>query len=208
MKLTRCKNGHFFDEDKYKKCPHCQGAKVKDVSETAPINSNDSRPTAPLNAELPKTAPVESLQGLVNSAIANEPPASKDDQKTEGYFSKRMGVEPVVGWLVCIEGAHFGEDFRLKAGRNFIGRSSSMDVFLSGDGTVSRDRHAIILYEPRHNEYVIQPGDSKELFYLNDEVVLMPKTIKRNDILQIGETKLIFIPCCDENFNWNQIKKD
>ena len=26
MNLTRCKNGHYYDKDKYKTCPHCRDA--------------------------------------------------------------------------------------------------------------------------------------------------------------------------------------
>ena len=30
MKLTKCVNGHFYDEEKYSSCPHCQGASGMD----------------------------------------------------------------------------------------------------------------------------------------------------------------------------------
>ena len=121
-----------------------------------------------------------------------------------------LGVEigAVVGWLVCIEGNHFGEDFKLKTGKNFIGRSSAMDVVLSGDASVSRDRHAIVVYEPKSNIFLVQPGDSKELFYVNDEVVLSAQEIKGYDVLSVGNSKLMFIPCCSDRFNWDAVKNE
>ena len=37
---------------------------------------------------------------------------------------------PCVGWLVALGGEHIGTDFRLKVGKNFIGRSPKMDLSL------------------------------------------------------------------------------
>jgi hypothetical protein len=113
-----------------------------------------------------------------------------------------------VGWLVCIEGNNLGVDYRLKTGRNFIGRSQGMDVSIAGDDTVSRDRHAIVVYEPKTFAFLMQAGDSKELSYLNDKVVLNPTEMKINDIVTVGNTKLMFIPCCNETFNWDMLGKE
>ncbi len=133
-------------------------------------------------------------------------PSSRDDNKTIGFFSSSIGKEPVVGWLVCTEGEHFGEDFRLKSGRNFIGRANGMDVSISKDTTVSRERHAIVVYEPRGNMFLMQAGDSKELCYLNEQVVLSPQTLNANDRILVGKTELMFIPCCSKDFSGE--KKD
>lgn len=84
---------------------------------------------------------------------------------------------PVVGWLVCTEGVNKGTDYRLHQGRNFVGRSSEMDVCILGDNTVSRSSHAIVVYDPRSNVYLAQPGSSKELFYVNDKLVLRPAEV-------------------------------
>lgn len=135
--------------------------------------------------------------------------SSTDDggQATIGYFGA-MEKEPVVGWLIAVEGSHFGEDFRLKSGRNFIGRSGSMDIALTDDPSISREKHAIILYEPKANIFLVQPGDAKELFYLNDKVVLAPTEIVAYDVLSLGNTKLLFIPLCSDKFNWDAVKKE
>jgi len=130
-----------------------------------------------------------------------------DIQKTVGFYEEDMGLEPVVGWLVCIEGNLIGKDFRLTSGRNFIGRGSDMDVVLEGDPSVSRTAHAIVVYEPKENVYLIQPGASKELSYLNDSVVLESKVIAPNDVITVGATKLLFVPCCSKAFNWTDGKK-
>lgn len=131
----------------------------------------------------------------------------ENDNHTVSYYSRMLGKDPVVGWLVAVEGAYYGEAFQLKTGRNFIGRSPEMDVQLSLDMSVSRRKHAIVVYEPRAKMYIAQPGESNELFYLNDEVVLNNVTLKAYDILSIGETKLLFVPLCGGEFSWEEWKK-
>jgi hypothetical protein len=123
-----------------------------------------------------------------------------------GYYSKSIGAEPVVGWLVCIEGSHLGEDFRLKSGRNFIGRASGMDIALTYDNAVSRERHAVIVYEPKKHQFLVYPGEVKELCYLNEKVVLSSEELKINDTITVGNTKLMFFPCCSAAFNWDMVK--
>jgi hypothetical protein len=159
-------------------------------------------------AQPPPPAPAAgSLQDAVKAATAgavNAPIETGD--VTVGFFSNAIGIEPVVGWLVCTQGEHFGEDFKLKSGRNFIGRAPGMDVVITKDGTVSRERHTAIVYEPKSNQFIVQPGDSKELSYLNGEVVLSPKEVKANDRLTVGQTELMFIPCCTGGFKWETKK--
>lgn len=216
MNLVKCNNGHFYDQDRFASCPHCGGA-VGGGSDnvTMPIVRNEedddvtvalTQPGQVANALIaPEPIGSSSLQAAVNIAaqdLSIDP--LEDDNKTIGFFSSAIGKEPVVGWLVCIEGEHFGEDFRLKSGRNFVGRDGSMDVVLQKDATVSREKHAIVVYEPRGNIFLIQPGDSKELCYLNDKVVLMAQELKANDRIGLGKTVLMFIPCCFAEFNWDK----
>ena len=54
----------------------------------------------------------------------------------------------------------------------------------------------------RSNVYLAQPGSSKELFYVNDKLVLNPIELKAMDQLSIGDTKLMFVPLCSEKFHW------
>lgn len=112
---------------------------------------------------------------------------------------------PCVGWLVALSGVHLGQDFRLKPGKNFLGRDRSMDVVLDGDKSVSRNKHAIIVYEPKQHLYLVQPGESSELVYLNDEVVLSPVKLEAYDKITVGEVTLLFMPLCGEQFNWSQM---
>jgi hypothetical protein len=54
--------------------------------------------------------------------------------------------------------------------------------------------------------FLVQPGEAKELCYLNDKAVLSPEELKINDIITVGNTKLMFFPCCGDVFNWDMVK--
>lgn len=215
MNLTKCNNGHYYDADKYSSCPHC--SKNEEMEDDVTINMEQTgtmggstfasapvqqtpAPT-PVPSPQPKVKPV-SLMDAVNVAAAPSS-AVTDDDKTVSYYGGSMGTEPVVGWLVCVEGEMLGKAFELKNGKNFIGRSAAMDVILEGDPNVSRERHAIITYEPKGRVFIAQPGDSRELFYMNDQVVLMNVEMHDRDVLSIGKTKLMFVPLCGPDFAWD-----
>lgn len=204
MNLIKCNYGHFYDADRFATCPHCAEGNV--MSPTIPAEDTAFGTTVmdTSNVILP-TEPLTETTTTVDDSVDDQP---SDIQKTVGFFEGDLGLEPVVGWLVCIEGSHIGKDFRLVSGRNFIGRSTKNDVVLEGDATVSRDSHAVVVYEPKGNVYLIQPGASKELSYLNDQVVLESKVINVNDVIQVGATKLMFIPCCSDKFVWTDTKKE
>ncbi|MCD8347689.1 MAG: FHA domain-containing protein [Lachnospiraceae bacterium] len=260
MKLTKCPNGHFYDEEKYQQCPHCTGnvsgqngaerptdafmgsagmqqmggsmaggyqggpaASAMDVTQRGPsiggnYSGNDSYATvgfAETNGnrqqwENSKASAGENLssddEGKTVAYMAwNRETSSADENKTVGGSKENSlqahQAQPIVGWLVCVEGNNYGKAFDLYCGKNFIGRSSEMDVSLD-DKTVSRVKHAIIVYEPKERRYFAQPGDSHELFYRNETVVLSSTELNDRDTLTIGKTKLVFVPFCDQRFGW------
>lgn len=126
-----------------------------------------------------------------------------DEGKTVRFSSRKEDAkEPLVGWLVGLNGEVFGEGFPLVTGRNYIGRGSDMDVVLRGDPSVSRNKHAVIIYDPRSRQFLIQPGESKELFYMDEKLVLDTQVMNSGCELCIGETKLRFIAFCGEDFSW------
>lgn len=153
------------------------------------------------------------MENVIKKAGGFDRNIQDDDSKTMSFYdqvsaSRKLKGEPVVGWLICTKGKHFGESFQLKSGRNFVGRSASMDVSLADEPTVSRERHAVIVYEPRARMFIIQPGDSRELFYVNDEVVLDSVTLKAYDDISLGKVNLKLIPCCCKEFAWEDVMPD
>lgn len=211
MTLVKCPNGHYYDSSRFgNNCPHCGmsgAASIGADQTTVPLNIPDA--PQPSNAV---TEPLTVPQPVVSQPVVSQPanvtvPIVSDDDRTlpvtadmlDGMAEKPA---PVVGWLVCTDGVNKGADYRLHQGRNFIGRSPEMDVCILGDNTVSRSSHAIVVYDPRSNVYLAQPGSSKELFYVNDKLVLNPVELKTMDLLSIGDTKLMFVPLCGEQFHW------
>lgn len=196
MNLQKCGNGHFYDADKFQTCPHCQQLSddQKTVGMTMP---NEQSPVTP-------TMPQQPL-GYTGRNVPN------DDQKTVGIFqhgiSGNKGTQPVVGWLVGIEGECIGQSFQLREGKNFVGRGEDMDVVIRGDMAVARKRHACVIFEPRAGIFYAQSGESHELFYLNDNVVLNSEILKSHDVITLGETSLMFIPLCGPDFSWDTYKK-
>lgn len=205
MNLVRCDKGHFYDGDKFVSCPHCN-PEVEDNEVTVPFRDELTQSEV-VNLDATENQSMSLKEALVTAQKSVE--EDDDDMgKTVRYYDNTMGVEPAVGWLVGLTGSAFGQSFTLKSGRNFIGRGQDMDVVLSGDNSVSRNKHAIVVYEPKSRMFIAQPGESRELFYVNDKVVLNNEQLNKNDVLLIGETKLMFIPCCDEKFCWEDVKNE
>lgn len=170
-----------------------------------PIEVGDKPENAPV-----KAAPVvPSLKEVVKNASAN------NEGKTMSYFSAatsgaasdgkpKRSVDPVVGWLVCIGGCHIGQGFEIFAGKNTIGRSAENRVVIPDDNSISRMKHALIVYEPKKRNFYIQPGDSSGLTYLNDDYITESKMISSHDTIELGDSKFIFVPLCGESFSWEE----
>lgn len=207
MNLQKCGNGHYYDGDTYANCPHCKNKGSADNQTVAldMYSLGDDVVTTGINQSTGSDSALSGAINTVRDGFGSVLPS--DDQKTVSFFSESAVLtdkNPVVGWMVCVKGSLYGQDFRLKSGRNFIGRGENMDICLKGEKTVSRDRHAILIYEPKQNLFLAQPGETKELIYLNGSVVLMPTIMKKNDVLQVGDSSLMLIPCCDELYKWEE----
>ena len=178
--MKQCDNGHFYDENRFDSCPYCrEGSGVG------------------------KTVAASTL-GKTVAAMPGGAIADTDRSKTVGIIKKDIGIDPAVGFLICIAGPNRGRDYKLAAGRNFIGRAAAMDVALTDDDTVSRESHALVTYDVKHNRFSLSPGQSRGITYCNDEQVEMVRPLKAYDIIEVGKSRLIFLPLCGENFRWDE----
>ena len=150
IKMCTCPNGHYFNADIYDRCPEC-GAEAANRSQapggygggafpktTDPSQSREAaggygggafpKTTDPSQSRevagygggaFPKTTAPGSA-----ASVHQAGPATPFSVPTQAAVDMRDGTgsEPVVGWLVCIEGPMRGVDFRLHDGYNFIGR--------------------------------------------------------------------------------------
>jgi hypothetical protein len=134
--------------------------------------------------------------------VRGQPAPVADIGATVAMVRKKMGIDPVVGWLVCVEGPEKGRDYRIRSERNGIGRGADMAICIQGDEAISRENHAYISFNPRKASFRIAPGDSRGMTYLNGEEVDVPMPLKPYDRIELGQTHLLFVPFCSESFNW------
>lgn len=125
-----------------------------------------------------------------------------DTELEESLFLQKE--QPVCGWIVCVAGPRKGKDYKVREGKNFVGRADDMDIQILGDNKISRRNHCVIVYDVKQNNMVILPGDSNGLVYLNEEAVYTPMPLKEFDMLELGESKFLFIPFCGEHYRWEE----
>ena len=124
--------------------------------------------------------------------------------RTVGMMQSQMGFDPVVGWLACVEGPSRGKSYTIRGGINSIGRGDRMDIVITGDLKISSENHAKISYSEKNNRFNLLPGEGRNIVYLNDEEVFSPMPLKAYDLIDFGETKLVFVPLCGEQFTWKK----
>jgi hypothetical protein len=149
--------------------------------------------------------PFCSAGGNVGLTVPGEIPAApkpKSGDVTVVDLQEKIGADPVVGWLVCLEGAEKGTDYRIHSENNQIGRADHMDIVIREDNAVSRERHAVITYDMRDNRYYFAPGGGRGVVRLNGRAVLNTAELSAYDRIEIGNTKLLFIPLCGDRFKW------
>ena len=82
-----------------------------------------------------------------------------------------------------------------------------MDISIQDDNAISRQKHAIITYVPKNRIFIAQPGESRELFYVNDNVVLDNLILTAYDKIEIGQSLFLFVPLCGDKFNWEDFMR-
>lgn len=214
MAYTECANGHIYDSDQYVSCPYCNGGGNRiefggntdsGIGKTAPIGGFGSSGGASAMGGFSDRSEIGATVAPQGYRKAGE--EKEDTGKTVGVFQRSMNLEPVVGWLVCIEGPEKGKDFRILAKNNTVGRSEKMDICIKGDTTISRENHARIAYDDKHNNFHLIPAESTNNIYLNEEPVFIPTKIEAYSLIEFGESKFLFVPFCNEKFTWKDSVK-
>ena len=193
MQMKQCPNGHFYDQSRTSQCPYCS-------SESA--NINVAKPLFSQQEPVNVGATVPLKQEPMNHTMSVNLSPGDENERTQVLIKKEIGIDPVVGWLICIEGKEKGRDYRIHSDNNFIGRAEKMDVCIRGDDTISRENHAVISYDSRSKQYYFSPGDGRSIVRVNDNAVFCTIKISAYDKIELGSTKLIFLPLCGEAFNW------
>ena len=184
------------------------GAPVTAPQRTAPLSGGGVPVTA-----AQKTAPPRGYGVPQPEPVQTAPPPGFGVSvtaagKTVGMMQSQMGFDPVVGWLACVAGPSRGKSYTIRGGVNSIGRSERMDIVITGDLKISSENHAKISYSDKHNRFNLLPGEGRNIVYLNDEEVFTPMPLNAYDLIDFGETKLLFVPLCGERFTWKTEEAD
>ena len=222
IRMSTCPNGHSFNADIYARCPECGAAPVEGGQAAGGYGGGDFPKTMdPREAggsygggSFPKTMdPREASGGYGGGEFPKTTPpgvgkvsggpATPFSVPTQAAVDLRhgAGAEPVVGWLVCIEGPMRGMDFRIHDGYNFIGREEG-DIRIQGDNAISRQKHAVVAFYAKRNTFHVGPADGRNIIELNDEPVFNHVQMRNYDVITVGNTKLMLVGLCGDQFSW------
>ncbi|MFN3225958.1 MAG: FHA domain-containing protein [Hyphomicrobiales bacterium] len=113
-------------------------------------------------------------------------------------------VNPVVGWLVVVDGPGRGRDLSFAVGMNAIGRGDGNDVVVDfGDDEIVSEAHAYIVYDEEGRSFHATHAGQNSVVRLNNEPLLEAKEVKSGDQLRIGQTTLRLVTLCGDDFDWS-----
>ena len=191
--------------------PVYRGPDGKIIEEKTVKRQEEDKPTEVVNRPLPPAPqggeePAGAEQSRAPSKVGEEEKTRlvggrrTDEEHTE---VDRAMDDPVVGWLVIVEGAGKGQAMQLGYGSNPLGRGATDRVKLDfGDDQISRNGHAVVTYDPRGRKFYLQHGGGTNLTYLGDQPVLAPAELSAQSHISIGNTILRFVPLCGAEFDW------
>lgn len=228
IKMVQCPNGHYYNAAMHSVCPECGqragggigatmgvgtgggiGATVgvggvSNIGATAGVGSASN-----IGATV-GVGGVASGAGYQNNTIPVTP--RNENPSVDGYeptiiggdsFDHASTAEPVVGWLVCVEGPMKGTDYRIHAGYNYIGREVG-DIHIHGDNQISRQNHAMIAYDSGDHTYYFGPSGGRNLIKVNGKTILNAVEVKNYDVFTIGTSRMMFVGLCGPHFDWNE----
>lgn len=223
IKMVQCPNGHYYNAAMHSVCPEC-GQGAGGIGATAGVGSGIGATAGVGSGGIGATVGVGSGGGIgatvgvggvsggsySNNTIPVTP--RNENPSVDGYEPTMIGgdgyndvgsMEPVVGWLVCVEGPMKGTDYRIHAGYNYIGREVG-DIHIHGDNQISRQNHAMIAYDSGDHTYYFGPSGGRNLIKVNGKTILNAVEVKNYDVFTIGTSKMMFVGLCGPHFDWNE----
>lgn len=183
MPIIECSNGHYYDDNKFDKCPICGEADIFAQAKNKYFF----------------------LAGIEENAKEGLTERYDEDKTEEGNITISIDMKKgkntlTTGWLVCVSGECKGRSFPIKTNRNFIGRDYDMDIVIP-DKNVSRIKHCSIVYDNKKCEFYLVHGNNPTM--VNNQFIEESIKLKENDLLSFGESEYVFIPYCKSGRSWN-----
>lgn len=192
IKMFQCPNGHYYNAAMHSVCPECGQSASGAINPTIGVGTGGG---------IGATVGVDNGGNVSPVVEGYEPTIIGGDN-----FNSEMMAEPVVGWLVCVEGPMKGKDYRIHGGYNYIGREEG-DIHIHGDNQISRQNHAMIAYDSGDHRYYFGPSGGRNLIKVNGKTILNAVEVNNYDILTIGTSKMMFVGLCGPHFDWNEGSK-
>lgn len=193
MAIVQCENDHYFDNIKFSECPHCK--KMKACGED-PSKFKENKTVAKFDYKRSSSSADDASD--ISSCFRNS--AENTEQKTIAVYFSQKNMNPIAGWLVCLEGENKGRSFEIHVGKNFVGRSMKMDIH-TNDEKISRENHFSVIYEPNAVEFYVLQGNG--ITYYNGKLLNGAEKLNDGDEIEAGGSKYVFVPFCKEGRDWN-----
>lgn len=144
---------------------------------------------------------------MVGTADQQSPHPSAAGDKTTFILSDSKEADPnfnpVVGWVVVVEGPGRGVALQVYYGQNAIGRGAELRIRLDfGDARISREAHAFLVYDEVQRKFFLKDNGKSSVVRLNGSIVLAPTQVQDRDLITIGQTTLLFVALCGVGFDW------
>ncbi len=172
------------------------------------LGISEPKPISPLPQEVPEAQDTSDKTRILYPGAPAEAPQNKE--KLESAMQKSKDIyDPVVGWLVVIDGPGKGGFCPIFYGNNSIGRNSDQRIALDfGDTAISAEEQAYLQYNHKKREFLFVPNLAKpNIVEVNEDNLANPGLLKRFDKIRMGETTLLFVPLCDEHFEWGDLSE-
>lgn len=127
---------------------------------------------------------------------------TQEEQKTISAYERDGAPDCVTGWLVCTKGELKGKSFSLHNGWNYAGRALDMDVVMSGDLTVAREKHMGIVYDSKTITFHVVPING--MVCVDGKVLTEAYRLEEGTLLLIGRSSYMFVPFCKKGREWNE----
>ena len=185
MEAIKCSRGHYYDKA-LGSCPVCaaESGNQRSPFVTGSEVPDDIPTTTPatgggfdIGATIPATTP-----GFTPTDLGGVQPKGGNVWDIEDYgntapasFNGEEAFDPIVGWLICVKGSNRGKDY------------------------------ASVSYDVRERVFYIAKGEVRNPTYLNGRALRSDADLVAYDRIEIGNTELIFVPLCNDQFNWQDL---
>lgn len=184
MATKKCPNGHIYDSNVYgDKCPFCPSGDEINLGGATRANLSGSDAGETIGGGTRSTVATTPVEEYEQGTVIRRVDGGKDDGR---------GGRKLVAVLVCYDMNPCGDVFPVYEGRNIIGRKSSCDISIIGDGQVSSE-HLVILYREVEGIFWAIDNHSSNGTFVNGKFENQAE-LNNSDVITIGETRLIFIP--------------